>query len=107
MLTAISIPDYLLVEVTMKSYFLAPIESHNAAVAALNRVLPGQADPWILKNTDGDAMAYFTLVEDDNDIRSEAIQADVSGRHFTMDADVVSILETLRQNLGGTITNDS
>jgi len=90
----------------MKSYFLAPVESSNAALAALSSVLPREGDTWLLKDGAGDVMAYFSLVEADSTTGARTIQADISGRHYDQDADVVSILETLRQRIGGEITND-
>jgi hypothetical protein len=74
----------------MKSYILSPIRSHSAAVTVLSLALPGQTEPWLLKNADGDAIAYFSLVEDT--VESCAIQADVSGRYYNRDTDVIAIL---------------
>ena len=91
----------------MKSYFLAPIASRTAAVTALTMVLPGQVEPWLLKDNAGDVMAYFSLVESDSTTGKRTIQVDVSGRHFNRDADIVSVLQTLRKEIGGEITNDS
>ena len=90
----------------MKSYFLAPIASSSAASAALNSALPREGDTWLLKNSAGDVMAYFSLVEADSTTGARTIQADISGRHYNQDADVVSVLEALRQKIGGQITND-
>lgn len=52
-------------------------------------------------------MAYFSLVEADSTTAERTIQVDVSGRHYDRDADVVAVLETLRQKIGGEITNDA
>ncbi len=91
----------------MKSYFLAPIHSRDAATAALDAIMPrGSADTWLLKDSDDDAVAYISLAEVDTVTGELSIQADVSGRHYRQDADVVSILERLRATLGGEITND-
>jgi len=90
----------------MKSYFLAPIASPSAALAALSSVLPIEGETWLLKDKAGDVMAYFSLVEADSTTRARTIQADISGRHYNRDADVVSVLEALRQKIGGEITND-
>jgi len=91
----------------MKSYFLAPIASRDAAVAALSSALSAEGETWLLKNGDGDVMAYFSLVETDSTTGARTIQADVSGRHYERDADVVCVLESLRQKIGGEITNDA
>jgi hypothetical protein len=90
----------------MKSYFLAPIESGSAA-AALDSILPAQGDTWLLKDAAGDVMAYFSLVERDSTTGERTIQVDVSGRHFNRDADIISVLQRLREKLGGEITNDA
>jgi hypothetical protein len=42
-------------------------------------------------------MAYFSLVEVDSETGARTIQVDVSGRHHDRDADVISVLETLRR----------
>jgi len=91
----------------MKSYFLAPVGSRSAAIAALCSILPGQNDTWLLKDGTGDAIAYLSLVEPDSATAERTIQADVSGRHYNEDSAVISILEKLRTELGGKITNDA
>jgi hypothetical protein len=91
----------------MKSYFLAPIASRSAAVTALNSLLPGQAETWLLKDTIGDVMAYFSLVESDSTTGARTIQVDVSGRHYNRDGNIMSVLQKLRQQIGGEITNDA
>jgi len=91
----------------MKSYFLAPVASRSSAAAALSSVLPVEGETWLLKDGNGDVVAYFSLVEADSTTGARTIQADVSGRHFDRDAEVVSVLETLRQKIGGEITNDA
>jgi hypothetical protein len=88
----------------MKSYLLAPIESRDEAIAALNAVLPFNNQTWLLRDDDGDAIAYFGLVESDDITGLRTIFADVSGRHYERDADVISVLETLKRSLGGKIT---
>jgi hypothetical protein len=87
----------------MKSYFLAPIESRIKAVAALNSALPCQNKTWLLKDDDGDAIAYFYFVDVDDMTGMPGIAVDVSGRHYTRDADVVAVLEALKNRLGGEI----
>jgi hypothetical protein len=91
----------------MKSYFLAPIESRSAARAALSAALPGQTDPWLLKDDDGDVIAYFSLVEADDTTGLRTVTADVSGRHHDRDVDVIAVLQRLRETTGGEITNDA
>ncbi|MEI6196304.1 MAG: hypothetical protein WCS42_18450 [Verrucomicrobiota bacterium] len=83
----------------MKSYFLAPVASRDAAILALNAVLPDQNKTWLLKDTAGDVTAYFSLVEADDTTGERTIQADVSGRHYNQDVDVVSVLQSSRHNL--------
>ena len=65
----------------MKSYFLAPISSRSTAVAALNAALPGESDQWLVKDSDGDVVAYFSIVESDSTTGLRSIQVDISGRH--------------------------
>jgi hypothetical protein len=91
----------------MKSYFLSPIKSRSAAAAALSTTLPGATDPWLLKDSGGDVIAYFSLVEADDTTGMRTVQADVSGRHYNRDADVIAVLEKLRESAGGEVTNDA
>ena len=68
----------------------------------LTALLPGQSEPWLLRDTSGDAMAYFHI--DDTDPPGFlSVAADVSGRHYDCDAEVVSVLERLRADIGGEI----
>jgi hypothetical protein len=93
---------------SVKSYFLAPIESRDAAITALKAVLPEENKTWLLKDTTGDVMAYFYLVEPDGGlIDDRAIVADISGRHYDCEADVMSVLQKLKEQLGGEITDDA
>lgn len=89
----------------MKSYFLAPIASRTDAITALNATLPVENETWLLKDEAGDVIAYFSLVELDDTTGLRTIGADVSGRHYNRDADVISVLENLRSKLGGEIAN--
>ena len=90
-------------EARLKSYFLEELADEQQARDRLDAALPGQSEPWVLPAVKGDAIAYFTMLKDD---RGLAIQADVSGRHFEKDADVLAILRSLRTELGGTIRDD-
>jgi hypothetical protein len=90
----------------VKTQCLSPIQTRDAAVTKLDALLPGQSKPWLLKDVSGDVMAYFDL--DDVDIPGVfTISADISGRYYNCDAEVVSLLERLRADLGGEITNDA
>ena len=91
----------------MKSYFLSPIPSSSVAVAALSEVLPGQTGTWLLTNSSGDTIAYFSLVECDDTTNLRTIQADISGRHYNEDDAVLAVLHQLQTKLGGEITNDT
>jgi len=96
----------LVVRHHVKTYCLSPIQTRDVAVTKLNALLPGQSKPWLLKDSSGDVMAYFEL--DDVDVPGVlTISADISGRHYNCDAEVVSLLERLRADLGGEITNDA
>ncbi len=93
----------------MKSYFLGPIPSRTEAAAALTSILPGQAEPWLLKHTSGNAIAYFNLADPEEEIDTpgtSVIQADMSGRHYNEDAAVIEVLEKIRQLIGGSISDD-
>ena len=90
----------------MKTYCLSPIHSRIAAASKLDELFPGQSKPWLLKDASGDVMAYFDL--DDVDVPGVlTISADISGRHYNCDAEVVSLLQRLKADLGGEITNDA
>ena len=88
----------------MKTYCLSPVKLRDAAVTKLNALLPGQAKPWLLKDSNGDVMAYFNL-DDVDPPRVLTITADISGRHYNCDAEVFSLLEKLQADLGGEITS--
>lgn len=92
----------------MKSYALECILSSQKARAKLDRLLPGQQDPWLLKSGDEDAIAYFnaTADEDGSDWHVPYVSADVSGRHHDQDTAVIFILRQLQSAVGGDIRND-
>jgi hypothetical protein len=93
--------------ISVKSYFLAPISSRDDALAALSAVLPVERETWFLKDAAGDVMAYFYVAEPDGgSIVERMIIADISGRHYHCDSDVVAVLQKLKAELGGEITND-
>ncbi len=87
----------------MKTYCLSPISSRSLAAEMLNDLLPGQCEPWLLRDGSGDAMAYFNLDDIDHP-GVPTVSADISGRHYNCDAEVVSVLERLRARVGGHIT---
>jgi hypothetical protein len=91
----------------VKSYFLAPIASRDAAITALKAALPEENKTWLLKDRAGDVVAYLYLAEPDKTIGERTIVADISGRHYNQDADVISVLQKLKEQLGGEITNDA
>jgi len=47
------------------------------------------------------------LVEAGDTTGLHMVQADVSGRHYDRDADVIAVLEKLRESTGGEVTNDA
>jgi hypothetical protein len=91
----------------MKSYFLAPISSRSTAISALSAALPAEGETWLLKDNAGDVIAYFSLVERDDTNGFRTVVADISGRHYDCDAEVVAVLEKLRGSTGGEVTNDA
>jgi hypothetical protein len=90
----------------MKSYFLSPVVSPSGAALALTTVLPGQSKPWVLKDSTGDAMAYFNVEKSGDGETTWGITVDISGRHYHCDAEVISILRALRRDTWGVISND-
>lgn len=99
-------PDPRVVRRLVKTYCLSPIASRNTAAETLDALLPGQRDPWLLTDASGDAMAYFHF-DDVEQPGVLTVSADISGRHYGCDAEVVSVLERLRDRVGGEITSDA
>jgi hypothetical protein len=87
----------------LKSYFLEGLIDEQSARCALSKALPGQVDPWLPNSEAGDPIAYFDVEKNEDGIF--CIQADVSGRHFDQDERISSVLQELRCQLGGTVTN--
>jgi hypothetical protein len=94
----------------VKSYYLEGISSCEKAEAELERLLPGQQSPWLLKAADGDPIAYFNVANEitsvDPDIRGSFVTVNISGRHYNEDAAVIFILRQLQSALGGDVRND-
>ena len=88
----------------MKSYILEGVTSPGEVRFILDRLLPGQRDPWLLRETDGDPIAYYALVEADVELKRSAVVANISGRHYDQDERVVAILQRLQAAVGGEIT---
>ncbi len=100
----------------MKGYALEGISSVERARTELGRLLPEQGVTWLLKSSDGDAIAYFNVFsEEDHELAAEEdeaswrrpyISVDISGRHYNEDSSVISILRKLQSAIGGDIRND-
>ena len=92
----------------MKTYALENISSCEQATVELRQLLPGQDDPWLLKASDGDVIAYFNIVPKSHhsEWSGSCVIADVSGRHFNEDAAVISVLRHLQSVIGGHIKDD-
>lgn len=88
----------------MKTYILDGISSQAEAAVLLSAILPSQSSPWLLLAEAGDPIAYFDVVATDVDLVGPAVTADVSGRHYNEDREVVEILEQLQKKLGGKIS---
>jgi hypothetical protein len=57
----------------------------------------------LLKDGSGDVVAYFNI--DDMDPPGVlTVLADISGRHYNSDAEVVSVLEQVQAHVGGEIS---
>jgi hypothetical protein len=93
----------------VKTYALQNISSCETASTELERNLPGQQAPWLLKASDGDVIAYFNLVpkKAGSQWGGHCVTADVSGRHYNEDAAVLSILRHIQSVVGGEITDDN
>ncbi|NUS19154.1 MAG: hypothetical protein HOQ25_05110 [Mesorhizobium sp.] len=89
----------------MKSYFLEELADEQQARDVLSATLPAQSDPWIVPDGHGWTIAFFNIVtlEDDGGL---AIMAEISGRHYEKDAEVIAVLRLLRAELGGVIRDD-
>jgi hypothetical protein len=87
----------------VKTYCLSPISSRSLAAEMLSALLPGQHEPWLLRDGSGDTMAYFNI-DDVDQPGVLTVSADISGRHYNCDAEVVSVLESLRARVGGDVT---
>jgi hypothetical protein len=90
----------------MKSYFLEDIASHQDVLEALAQLLPGQQRPWLLRDLQGDVMAYFNTHPSESDPNKIEVQVDMSGRHYNEDKVVVDALRKLQVVLGGIIRDD-
>ncbi|MFN3857494.1 MAG: hypothetical protein ACK4RV_07055 [Caulobacter sp.] len=101
----------------MRSRFLFFVPSQLEAEAALDVVLPGQRDPWLLCDEAGDPIGYFSIYSDPNNAWSVSpppdgnddpnrpyIQADICGRHFGDEVTVA--LKQLQAMIGGVVQDD-
>lgn len=101
----------------MRSRFLFFVPNQLEAEAALDVVLPGQRDPWVLCDETGDPIGYFNIYSDPNNARPASRppdgnndrnrpynQADISGRHFGDEVTVA--LKQLQGMIGGVIQDE-
>jgi hypothetical protein len=88
----------------MKTHFLSPVASVAQSKAALEGLLPGQQDPWLLLAPSGDPIAYFNVGEELDGAPLLHVSADVSGRHYNEDAAVKVVLLQLREMVGGDLS---
>jgi hypothetical protein len=88
----------------MKSCFLDLIDEQSAR-RELAKVLPGQADPWILNSRTGDPIAYFNIATGKDGILH--VSADISGRHCDQDLCALDVLHALQRQLGGSVVDDN
>jgi hypothetical protein len=93
----------------VKTYALQNISSCTSASTELEKLLPAQRTPWLLKTHDGDVIAYFKVLPKENgsEWHGHCVTADVSGRHYNEDAAVISALRQLQLAVGGEITDDN
>jgi hypothetical protein len=90
----------------MKSLSLQRVISICGATAALRETLPGQESPWLLRDQDGDVIAYFNVSPGELDVHGPAIVADISGRHYDEDPKVLAVLKSIQEKVGGVIVPD-
>ena len=88
----------------MKTHLLAPIQSVAQSIAALDTLLPGQRNPWLLLAASGDPIAYFNVAEKLDGEPLPHVAADLSGRHYDDDAPVRNILLRLQAMVGGELS---
>ena len=88
----------------MKSYFLEELTDEDSARAALSEALPNWVEPWLLKDESEDVVAYLDLVRSPEG--KVSIQADLSGRHHGEADLVIQVLRSLKERLGGVVTDD-
>ncbi len=85
---------------------LAAISKPDKVGDALDEVLPGQREPWLLLARDGDPIAYFHLELGGRDWQAPYLQADISGRHYHEDDAVAAVLGKIAALVGGRIERD-
>jgi hypothetical protein len=90
----------------MKTYFLQDIASHHDVPEAVSQVLPGQQEPWLLLDLQGDVIAYFNAHPSETDPNKIEVTADMSGHHYNEDKAVIDALRRLQTALGGVIRDD-
>lgn len=91
----------------MRSYFLLGVASEAKAKEALSFLLPGQEQPWLLRSIAGDLIAYITVGSQLDGEPNIHVQADISGRHFRPDVEVLELLRALQVFVGGIVSNDA
>jgi hypothetical protein len=90
----------------MKTYFLEDIASREAVAAALTQALPGQQQPWLLKDLRGDVIAYFNIESEGLNLERVTVAADLSGRHYDEGTSVVQVLIRIQKEIGGNVRGD-
>ena len=87
----------------MKSYLLKSISSADAAKVELQRLLPHEGSTWLLRDVNEDTMAYFYVVDaaTSEELQLPAVVADISGRHYNSDEQVLAVLKSLQRKVGG------
>ena len=95
----------------MKSYFIEGLGDLGRVRSELSKLLPGQADPWLLLTADDDVVAYFNISTEEFNFSAEeayglCVVADISGRHYYQDEAVLKILRELQKRLGGVVRDD-
>jgi hypothetical protein len=91
----------------VKSYFLDHVSSIVAAETALRIELPGQEHPWLLRNSNGEVVAYLYVASELDGENNVHVQADISGKQYNEDTKVIELLQRLQKHVGGSISDDA
>ncbi len=89
----------------MNTHFLENITKRKGLEGIISRILPGQTDPWLV--SDGtDPIGYVYISEDCEDFDGITVVVDIKGGCGHKSRKIISFLEELKLEVGGTIASD-